>query len=160
MANNEINKLYRLEAPFLPALGEVFALVSAVELSPNGFPTYYGEFFLFSTRGGDGVVGEQMRVSKHVAYNGESGVFELCLERATASMYELIANRSGTESLAAVPITKETDWDRIETLYRAGVLGKQVLDDIQQRSVSSGIVLYLRDVLEKTVATFEVALRS
>jgi hypothetical protein len=160
MHNNEVARLYRLTSPYFPTLGEVFVAVSAGEYRDGTFPKYFGEFFIFSTNGVSDSIGRRTYVQQQMSAGGPSVVFQLAKTRAIAELAEKaveLVKSSGSAALPSRPSIDEVDWNELVTLYRAGVLAGQTLQEVADKTRSSFVVTVLGDLLGLSTVTFENA---
>jgi hypothetical protein len=160
MNNNEFAKLFRLTSPYFPRSREVFVAVSAGEYRDRGFPMYFAEFFIFSTNGISDSIGQRTYVQQHGSGGGASLLFKLAKTRAIAELAEKTVEHlgsNGSTALPSGPTIDEVDWDELVVLYRAGVLARETLQDVADKTRSSFVVTVLGDLLQLSTVTFEDA---
>ncbi|MFM0292831.1 MULTISPECIES: hypothetical protein [Paraburkholderia] len=162
---DDISKLYKLATPYFPALGEVFVAISAGDYRGRGFPMYFGEFFIFSTKDINGATGRRSHVPQHHAAldRGRTGIgflFEITKIRACDELSGQIVSRLGLDGnaqFAHVPSLTESSWDDVQDVYRAGLIEEKVLLDIGSRT-RAGIVHHaIHTIRQQQRVSFEDA---
>jgi|GEM_PF-5321308 len=160
MDNNEHSQLLRLKSPYFPTLGDVFVVVSAGDPFLGGIPHFFGEFFIFSTKGLDAPIAQRVYLHQHLARGGAAEIFELAKVRAIAALQEELVRHFKSDDRVRFDeglSTVETDWYQVAMLYRAGILNREKLRDIENKTRSSFVVHAVREVLDLATVTFEEA---
>jgi hypothetical protein len=162
MNNNESANLFRLKSPYFPALGEVFIAISSGDYSGNGIPSHFGEFFIFSTKWLGNAVGKRVYVQQHMLAGGADEIFQVAKARAVAELSDEIAKRLGLNDSVSFDgefVLEDGSWDQVATLYSAGLLNQNVLEDIAYKTRSSTTLDGVRRGLKMAVHQFDETIR-
>lgn len=160
MDSNEYSQLFQLKSPCFPALGKVFIAVSSGDYRVGGIPHFFGEFFIFSTKGFDGVVSKRTYIHQHLTKNGTAEIFELAKTRAVAELSDQIIrvlNLSTADRYDKGFEFEIGSWDDVAALYRAGVCPQEIIRDIESKTRSTLVVNIVREITSSTLIQFEEA---
>jgi hypothetical protein len=163
---NEISKLYRLASPYFPSIGELFVAVSAWdERGFAGGPKHCGEFFIFSTKESSCIACQRMYVSAHHVpvieeKTGPGYVFDLVTTRARHELIDGLVKRTDLSKevmFASAPLLVESAWYEVDVMFRAGILQRQALSEMSDKSRATLVVQSTTDIIGRRPVEFEEA---
>lgn len=162
---DELSKLYKLTAPYFPGIGEVFVAVSAGNYRGRGFPMFFSEFFIFSTKDKDEAIGRRSYLQHPftVTEEGKTGLeylLDITKTRALAELTNEISKRIGLDEKAVffqTPCLTESNWDVVQDLFRAGLFHEDVLSKMADRTRAGTVAQATRSIRYERRLSFEDA---